>query len=731
MEAKTVSFVLLLSLSALLSVGCPEAPLPPSGTSSLSESPGRDDSGLLAPTDPSTAASISGHLIVQQVSFQAAVLEKQVADSAAATAQPDNVIPGELVVRFDETVTDAERARILAAHGMREIERSPSGYCRVACPSRSAVDPRQAKLNTLDDADLLLGQPGVRRAVPSRRRYIARVPNDKYFPLQWHYSMINLPEAWDFVTGSDDVVVAVIDTGILSGHPDLSGRLVPGYDFVSDPDSARDGDGRDPDAEDPGDELDGPGHSSFHGTHVAGVIGAASDNGVGGAGVTWHGKIMPVRALGKDGGSSFDVAEAIRFAAGLPNVSGTVPAKPARIINLSVSGLPGEPAAPEEADAVNAAVNAGVLVIAAAGNQGSSQPTWPAAQTGVMSIGAVDMLGARASYSNYGSTLDLVAPGGVVGVDANHDGYGDGILSTCGSDSTGAVVFNYIFYNGTSMAAPHVAGVAALVMAANPSLTAAQARSILENTAQDLGAPGRDDEFGFGLVDAAAAVREALHQGGAGAGSAPILSLTTTTLDFSDDLNVFRVRVNNAGGGFVTISSVAVQDDGGGWLRAETSGSTASSSVQDIVIRVTRSSLAEGVYHGTVTVNADGLAPGVIQVSMTVGPAPGAGEQIYVLAFQPGEATPVAQTRTSAGANYAYRLSGLPAGNYMIYAGTDRDGDGFICDLGDLCGAIPALSAPTTLSLGAGQQLTNMDFPIEDLQAGDGRAQPLHLPLMP
>ena len=327
------------------------------------------------------------------------------------------------------------------------------------------------------------------------------------------------------------------------------------------------------------------GHSSFHGTHVAGTIAAATNNGIGVAGVTWHGKIMPVRALGKGGGTSFDVAESIRFAAGLPNVSGTLPAKPARIINLSVAGMPGDPPAAEEVEAITEATSAGVLVVAAAGNQASSAPAYPAAQPEVISVGAVDMQGNRAAYSNYGSTVDLMAPGGDTTVDSNGDGYVDGVLSTCATDATGAPVFTYLFGSGTSMAAAHVSGVTALVMAANPTLTAAEVRTVLDTTARDLGASGPDDDYGNGLVDAGAAVCAAVSMPGATVNSRPVLSLSTTAIDFGDELDEFHVRVNNAGGGYLTISSLTVQEaDTGTWLQAQTSGSTDTASVQDIVV---------------------------------------------------------------------------------------------------------------------------------------------------
>lgn len=634
MDARASLLILASGLSAFWLAGCAETPLP-AGPPSASA----DSVDLL---DPSTAV-VSGYLTFRPQPAAAgqptADLQRQLVDPAEAATEVEGVIPGELLVMFDPSVGDEERAQILADAGMQEIERSPSGLCRVSCPPRSKMDSRQAKAITLDDAAALFNRPGVLRTSPNLRRYIAKVPNDQHFPAQWHYSLINLPEAWDLTTGSDEVVVAVVDTGVVSAHPDLQGRLAPGYDFISDPASARDGDGRDPDPEDVGDEYNGPGRSSFHGTHVAGTIGASTNNGAGVAGVTWNTRIMPVRALGVGGGTSFDVAEAIRFAAGLPNVSGTLPATPARIINLSIAGEPGEPASREETEAIREATAAGALVICAAGNGGSSRPAWPGATPEALCVGAVDVQAVRTSHSNYGPTLDLVAPGGTSSADLNGDGYSDSVLSTGAVESSGQIVSKYLFSNGTSMAAPQVAGVAALMLAANPALTATELRFILEGTARDLGPAGPDADYGYGLVDAAAAVREALR------------------------------RTGDPGSGQAIPG--AAPDDGSG------------------------------------------------------------GEPIYVVALEADSLAPAAQDETSGAQGFVFDLIGLPPGAYAIYAGTDRDGDGYICDAGDLCGGLPTAAAAEPITLNAGERILDLELELTELQADDGvqgQLQPLHLP---
>jgi len=571
------------------------------------------------------------------------------------------------------------------------------------------------------------GQPGIRHVERNARRYIARTPDDEFFPLQWHYAAINLPQAWDHTVGSDEIIVAVVDTGIVSGHPDLQGRLVAGYDFIENLATSRDGDGRDPDPEDPGDLFGGPGQSSFHGTHVAGTIAAATDNTIGVAGVTWQTKIMPVRALGVDGGTSFDVAEAIRFAAGLPNVSGQVPATPAHVINLSLTGVPGELATAAELAALAAAHQAGAVVVAAAGNARSSLPTFPAAAPETISVNAVDIQLELASYSNFGSTIDLAAPGGFTGTDVNGDGFADGVVSTAASDLTGSIEFKYAVSNGTSMAAPHVAGVAALVLAANPDLSADEVREVLQSSAMDLGEPGRDDIFGHGLVDAAAAVREALDRAGQATSTEPALSLSTRSLDFGTDRTTLSVQISNTGGGFLDLTAVSADEiDADGWLQAELAGSTSNANAAGVDVTVDRTDLPDGTYRGTVTLSAAGLAPATIDVSMAVGEPSQMSETIYVIAVEPVLLDTVAQDGTDASENFVYTIADLAAGSYVIYAGTDRDNDGFICEIGDLCGALPSTIQPQILTLEPGQELANTDFSVARLilQQASGNASP-------
>ena len=321
------------------------------------------------------------------------------------------------------------------------------------------------------------------------KAFEAVVPNDEYYSFQWHYETIKVPYAWNVTTGSIDVVVAVLDTGVRFDHPDLEGIFFStGYDFIDD----------DNDPVDPG-NPDNPSEPS-HGTHVIGTIAALTNNNEGVAGVTWgtgnfSTKILPVRVLGSDGsGSDFQVAQGIIYAV----------EHGAKVINMSLGG-------PTDSsiihDAVKYAYNNDVVIVCAAGNDASDKDyepwvSYPAAYPETIAVGAVRWDLTRARYSNYGHEIDVVAPGGDMTVDQNNDGYEDGVLSTSWSLEDGN---GYWFFQGTSMAAPHVTGVIALMMSAGIS-GVEEIRNILHETAYDLGDSGFDWEYGYGLVNAYKAV---------------------------------------------------------------------------------------------------------------------------------------------------------------------------------------------------------------------------------
>jgi serine protease len=410
-------------------------------------------------------------------------------------------VAGEIIVKFKPGVGPSLEEAINRANGATAVYRSPfAGFLRLRLPAGRAIAQMAAAYRA---------NPHVEYAEPNLVRRALAFPNDPYYPYQWHLDDsvapagpnpyggangggINLEPAWDISTGSG-VIVAVVDTGIAYENytqttgwrtkryyqaPDLAGAsFVPGYDFINN-DSH-------------------PNDDNSHGTHVAGTIAQSTNNALGTAGVAFGASLMPVKVLDKNGsGTDAEVADGIIFAAN----------NGAKVINLSLGG-PGSTATLE--NAVAYAYAAGATIVCAAGNDGdgANTPSYPAAYDAYcIAVSATRYDETRAYYSNYGSYVDLAAPGGDVGVDQNGDGYGDGVLqNTFNPNTKNTADFGYWFFSGTSMASPHVAGVAALLIAdgiAEPD----DVREALESSAEDKGAPGWDTEYGWGIVDAYAAL---------------------------------------------------------------------------------------------------------------------------------------------------------------------------------------------------------------------------------
>jgi len=356
---------------------------------------------------------------------------------------------------------------------------------------------------------------------PSRNLFdVNAVPNDPRWNDQWHYRYvagtsegINLVPAWDIYKGSASTVVAVIDTGILP-HADLAGKTVPGYDFINDTFVANDGNGRDNNPADPGDWIlanecyagSPASNSSWHGTHVAGTIAAATNNGVGVSGVNWNAKILPVRVLGKCGGYTSDIIDGMKWAAGLAVPGVPANANPAKVLNLSLGGS--GTCSTTQQSAINAIVAVGTTIVVAAGNENESAALHnPGNCNNVITVASNNRTGDRAYYSNYGSLVEVAAPGGETpGNSAN------GVLSTLDSGTTTPNNSNtYAYYQGTSMATPHVAGVASLIVGLKPAYTPAEVLSLLQNTARSFpaGSTCNTSICGAGIVDAYEALAQA------------------------------------------------------------------------------------------------------------------------------------------------------------------------------------------------------------------------------
>jgi len=609
--------------------------------------------------------------------------------------------------------------RLLAMKTLSTAARPSSsrtaGIDRDKLPRGKYTARQLAKHRTLATIKRLRRNKRLVFAEPNFIRHSLAIPNDPFYSLQWHYANINLPLAWDITndpaTPSTLAIVAVVDTGVLLNHPDLLNQTLPGYDFISDAARARDGDGIDADPDDPGD-LSLGGSSSFHGTHVAGTVAARTDNGLGVAGVAWDdARIMPIRVLGVDGGTSFDVIQGVRFAAGLSNSSGTLPSQRADIINLSLGG---GGSSQSEQNTFNEVRNAGVIVIASAGNDASDLPSYPAAYDGVISVSATTITKTLAPYSNFGASIDVAAPGDNGATDVNGDGIGDGVVSSIGDDgSSGPIQFGYAALNGTSMAAPHIAGVAALMKSIHSGLTPQEfeAALVAGDLTDDLGTPGRDDTFGYGLINAQKAVIKALAlANGSGTVTAPVLVATPSSVNFGAFDETFDVTVSNAGGGSLNITQVSSNQP---WLSAQALN-TDSDGLGSYRLTVDRSfggGLADGTYSGTITFTSSAntfVLSMVMQVS-SLDLIADAGFHYIVLVDASTNETQFTVNATATNGVYDFNFANVPPGSYKIFAGTDSDNDNFLCDSGEACGSYKTIDSPETILVNDAD-LTGINF---------------------
>jgi serine protease len=453
--------------------------------------------------------------------------------SSAATAQPESPLAfpvDQIIVKYKDEANLNQAAQAQASTQMQRLNDTAGVEIDYFRPmSGDAHVLRLAAPLSVDEARAMTARlaalPEVEYAEPDYIAYALDepsempmvVPNDTRYDEQWHYFApsagnygVNAPAAWDITTGAAGIYAAVLDTGI-TNHADLSGRWTGGYDMVSDIWMANDGNARDANPHDPGDWIAAddcyPGsparNSSWHGTHVAGTIGAATNNGLGVAGLNWVSQVIPVRVLGRCGGYSSDIADGIRWAAGLSVTGVPDNPNPVQVMNMSLGGYNPDGCSTTYQSAINAAYGEGAMVVVSAGNSNDDASDYqPASCNNVVTVAATDRYGDRAYYSNYGSTVEISAPGGETAVSAN------GVLSTLNSGTTVPASDTYAFYQGTSMAAPHVTGVASLIFSLDSALSPAQVLSYMQSTVTAFpgGSTCNTSNCGSGIVNAAAAL---------------------------------------------------------------------------------------------------------------------------------------------------------------------------------------------------------------------------------
>ncbi len=612
--------------------------------------------------------------------------------TAMGMALAAGAVDREMLVTFDEQDLQSEAYQTL-------------GVSKYLSSEKVGDDPATIrKLRTLHVIKAMRKRADVLSADPN---YIvqpmATAPNDELYSRQWHYPQINLPQAWDITTGSSDVVVAVVDTGVLMNHPDLKEQLTStGYDFIKDNSMSNDGGGIDADPDDPGDSATA-GSSSFHGTHCAGTIAASTNNGIGVAGVSWDAKIMPVRVLGVGGGTTYDVLQGVRYAAGLENDSGIKLSEDQRADIISMS-LGGGGYTSTEASVYAAVRDQGIIVIAAAGNESTATPSYPASYDGVVSVSAVNINGTLASYSNYGNYVDVAAPGGDAG-DYDGDGYSDRVWSTCGDDSSGSIQYNYTAYNGTSMATPHVAGVVALMKALAPDMTPGEFDALLQNgdITNDIGDTGRDNYYGYGLIDAYQAVVAV------SSGVPTSLIVSPTTVNFGTGSTSATITVSKVGSDAISVTDYSAAPET--WLTLSGTDVDADG-LGTYTATADRSGLSDGNYSSTFTFTPSSGDPITVPVNLQVSSTSTSADAgfHYVLLVDPETYESLTQDDVQAvGGSYSYSFNNVTKGqSYLIIAGSDRDNDLYIGNAGESLGAYLTLDQITAID--ANSDLTGLDF---------------------
>lgn len=647
--------------------------------------------------------------------------------------------PGELVAFFDKERHDALSALsavedAMDRTGLSAKYRVELESCQIRAMCRFYVADADGAL--LEEGPTREVAKALHAAKPAGINAVTRnfmlhafaAPNDEYFPLQWHYQFARLPAAWDITTGSDDVIVAVVDSGLNFTHPDLVNRSVPGADMISNPATAGDGGGRDPDAEDAGDDMFGPGQHSWHGTHVAGTVAASTNNQIGIAGVMWQGKVQPVRVLGRGGGDQFDIIAGIFWALGEPEIPDAPPnASRAKIINLSLGGVVDAETAQGWQQLMTRALNSpdeygNPIIVAAAGNENQNVANIvPGSIDAIMTVGAVRYDGVRASYSNWGTAVDIMGPGGQTDLDQNGDELADGVLSTVGTQGA-----PYAFEHGTSMAAPHVAGILGLAVSMDSTLTQAEANQLVVRHADRAGQC--NEGCGAGYINAAQMMVEL--NGGVTPPEEPRLILDANRISFVPGQDSATVSLLNVGGTAAPYFASIAGAQAPLFTVTPPDGVLDPATGQVLTVQLNRNGFSEG--SARLVIAGAGAAAGqggTVSLSFAEGRAPG--EELRVAS--------VGAFQLDSGANYVavgqpvlarkdedfrYQIAGLPAGDYFIFAVGDDNNDGVFDSNRETFGAWPIASAPQPVTVTDGQIVSNLNIALRaNFGATDGVGQ--------
>ncbi len=377
--------------------------------------------------------------------------------SSASTIVRANSVPGQYVIKFKQKMT-TESALSLAQSVGAEVNKFSTRTNNAVIEFKIGTDTDEVIQGLKENSAIEFVEPNYK----VKNNYTVSDPRSKD---QQGLAVANLAKAWDITFGDPKIIIAVIDTGIDLGHPDLKNKLVEGYNIITQ--------GKTPPRDDNG-----------HGTHASGIAGAQTNNKIGIAGTAPNCKLMPIKALdAKGSGDIYNVALGVIWAVD----------HGARVLNMSLGG----PSSETLKRAIDYALAKNVVVVTAMGNDGKNSKAYPAALPGVISVGAVNFDRTRADFSNYGDWISVTAPGSQ-------------IMSTMPTYKTTMTEFEkeegYDYLDGTSMACPIVAGIAALVLSRNPDYTPAEVKERIQSTASDAGKKGFDNEYGYGIVNAAKAV---------------------------------------------------------------------------------------------------------------------------------------------------------------------------------------------------------------------------------